>query len=99
MGLRINEKPEWFALLIKVKAIREIGIASASDLAEFIKSPPQRINEWINGHKEPRAEKTLEIKNWIEVQEAKIDEAVNLDYVKIQKQLKAELETKTKRRK
>lgn len=72
MATKSNDKSEWNALIQKVKAIRELGIAKARELAEFIGSPEQRLTEWINGHKEPRAEKTLLIQAWVKIKEGEM---------------------------
>lgn len=69
MATKSADKSEWNALIQKVKAIREMGIATAQELADYIKAPKQRLTEWIGGKKEPRAEKTLEIQKWVKLKE------------------------------
>lgn len=78
-----TDKAEWNSLTQKVKAIRELGVAKARELAEYIGSPEQRLTEWINGHKEPRAEKTLLIQGWVKTKESEMTTRKVIAYKKI----------------
>lgn len=78
-----NDKSEWTAITLRVRAIRELEIATARELAQHIGCPEQRISEWINGHKEPRAEKTLAIQSWVKLKEAAMKSETLKAYKKI----------------
>lgn len=72
MTIERNEKPTWFGLIDKIKAIRLMNYGSGSELATFLDCPYPRISEWVNGHKEPKAEIVLRIQEWIKIKEQAI---------------------------
>ncbi len=67
-----KEKPDWFALIDKVKAIREMEMGSGRELAKFLGVPDQRATEWICYRKEAKAQTTLGIQNWVKLKESQI---------------------------
>lgn len=64
MALTRKDKPDWFALTDRVKAIFELEIATQAELARFLKVPDQRIREWIQHVREPKAQIVLSIQKW-----------------------------------
>lgn len=65
MALVRKDKPDWFALTDRVRAIFELEIASQAALARFLKVPDQRVREWIQHVREPKAQIVLSIERWI----------------------------------
>jgi len=89
-----KDKPDWFALMDRVKAIcnimavererQENGqyIASEpsglSSLAKAIRSNAQRVHEWTSFKREPKAQTVLKILEWVRDQEQAIRTKGNL---------------------
>lgn len=89
MTLNRKSKPEWFLLIDRINAIREMGIATGIELANHLSQRHQRVYEWINSHREAKAERTIEIQQWVKDQEWKIAKAKKwAEYQKILKRLK-----------
>lgn len=44
---------------------------SKGALAKWLKVPPPRVSEWLNGVYQPSAETTLRLLEWVTAQEAK----------------------------
>lgn len=65
MALTRKDKPDWFALTDRVKAIFELEIATQAELARFLKVPDQRVREWIQHVREPKAQIVLSMERWI----------------------------------
>lgn len=72
MALQRKDKPDWFALIDKVKAIRELGEAASRDLARHLGVHESRTTEWICGLREAKAQKVLEIQEWVAAMEDRI---------------------------
>ncbi len=73
MALTRKDKPDWFALTDRVKAIFELEIATQAELARFLKVPDQRVREWIQHVREPKAQIVLSIEKWVSVQEVELN--------------------------
>jgi hypothetical protein len=74
MALLRKDKPDWFALIDKVKAIREIEMGTGRDLAAALRVNETRITEWVCYMREAKAQKTLEIEQWVVAKEREISE-------------------------
>lgn len=69
-----KEKPDWFLLIDKIKAIIEVlELDSPNDLATFVGVAKARPHEWIAGKMEPKAQKVILIQKWVEAREAVIE--------------------------
>ena len=64
-----KEKPDWFKLIDKLKAIVSSGAGTFHDLTAFVDVAPARYFEWISGKIEPKAQTVLMIQKWIAAQE------------------------------
>lgn len=42
------------------------GHGSRAKLAQWLQVRPQRLNDWIKGHKEPSGEHALKLKSWLD---------------------------------
>jgi len=67
-----KEKPDWFQLCDKLKAIVEIEAGTYQDLCAFVDVAPARYFEWVSGKREPSAQKALMIQKWVKCVEDKI---------------------------
>ena len=67
-----KEKPDWFLLIDKIKAICEIDMGTYQDLTAFVDVAPARYFEWVRGKIEPKAQVVLLIQKWVAVKEAQI---------------------------
>jgi DNA-binding transcriptional regulator YiaG len=72
MALTRKDKPDWFALTDRVRAIFELEIATQAELARFLKVPDQRVREWIQHVREPKAQIVLSILTWANVTESRM---------------------------
>jgi transcriptional regulator with XRE-family HTH domain len=86
--LKRSDKPEWFALVDRVKAIREVKAATYQQLADYLGVTQQRLTEWFGLKREARAEKVLEIQRWVNEREEEMELTTRIDYRKIVKRLK-----------
>lgn len=75
MPLLRKDKPDWFALIDQVKAIREVEMGTGRDLAKVLGVNETRITEWVCYMREAKAQKTLEIRQWVSVKITEINDA------------------------
>jgi hypothetical protein len=72
MGNTRKEKPDWFLLIDRIKAIAEVGMGDQHTCASFVGVAPARYFEWISGKVEPKAQTALLIQKWVGTVEAQI---------------------------
>lgn len=68
-----KEKPDWFNLVDRIKAIREVKMGNGRELSERLGVVEQRLTEYLTRVREPKAQTTLEIQEWVEEKEAEIN--------------------------
>ncbi len=88
MALTRKDKPDWFALTDRVKAIFELEIATQAELARFLKVPDQRVREWIQHVREPKAQIVLQIQIWTHLEEQRMSPQLTTASLKIVKNLR-----------
>lgn len=64
--------PDWFGWIDRVRGIRELGEGTGRELAKELEVAEQRVAEWISGTREVKAQKAMEIQNWVLTKEAEI---------------------------
>lgn len=64
-----KQKPDWFSLIDKIKAIREMDMGSNVELGQYVKAKHQRVMEWITGSREAKAQTALNMQDWVHSKE------------------------------
>lgn len=89
MALTRKDKPQWFELIDKIKAIRELEYGNGRELAEHLGVAEPRVTEWVTHMREAKADTAMKIEDWIEKKELAIVLGGKLTrYKKIIKRLK-----------
>ena len=75
-----KEKPDWYELCDKLKAIVVIEAGTYQDLCAFVDVAPSRYFEWVARKREPSAQKALMIQKWVAQTEAAMTTEKTIEY-------------------
>lgn len=84
-----KEKPDWFLLIDKIKAVIKVEMGTTAELAEYVGVAKARPFEWLGRKIEPKAQKVLQIQKWVMVKQGEIDQVPSIQaaYTKAMKHM------------